>query len=206
MAIYRYEELGENQMDVFREIGSIGNGNAITALSGILSEKISMELPEVNFLEFNMAQNKIGDAEEIVGAVLVEMSGALSRLMMLILKRDFIKTMIKKVLSYEKENLLDMEEMEESLLIEVGNIMLSSYISALSSLTNIQIHLSVPQFAVNMLGGILSMPMAMMGIESDKIMMITGAFSIGGEEMDSNILLLPDIRSLNVLMKKLGVE
>ena len=114
--------------------------------------------------------------------------------------------MIKKVLSYEKENLLDMEEMEESLLIEVGNIMLSSYISALSSLTNIQIHLSVPQFAVNRRGGILSMPMAMMGIESDKIMMITGAFSIGGEEMDSNILLLPDIRSLNVLMKKLGVE
>ena len=206
MAIYRYEELGENQMDVFREIGSIGNGNAITALSGILSEKISMELPEVNILEFNMEQNKIGDAEEIVGAVLVEMSGELSGLMMLILKRDFIKTMIKKVLSYEKENLLDMEEMEESLLIEVGNIMLSSYISALSSLTNIQIHLSVPQFAVNMLGGILSMPMAMMGIESDKIMMITGAFSIGGEEMDSNILLLPDIRSLNVLMKKLGVE
>ena len=110
MAIYRYEELGENQMDVFREIGSIGNGNAITALSGILSEKISMELPEVNILEFNMAQNKIGDAEEIVGAVLVEMSGELSGLMMLILKRDFIKTMIKKVLSYEKENLLDMEE------------------------------------------------------------------------------------------------
>ncbi|MEQ2579349.1 chemotaxis protein CheC [Hominiventricola aquisgranensis] len=206
MAIYRYEELGENQMDVFREIGSIGNGNAITALSGILSEKISMELPEVNILEFNMAQKKIGDAEEIVGAVLVEMSGELSGLMMLILKRDFIKTMIKKVFSYEKENLLDMEEMEESLLIEVGNIMLSSYISALSSLTNIQIHLSVPQFAVNMLGGILSMPMAMMGIESDQIMMITGAFSIGGEEMDSNILLLPDIRSLNVLMKKLGVE
>lgn len=206
MAIYRYEELGENQMDVFREIGSIGNGNAITALSGILSEKVSMELPEVNILEFNMAQKKIGDAEEIVGAVLVEMSGELSGLMMLILKRDFIKTMIKKVFSYEKENLLDMEEMEESLLIEVGNIMLSSYISALSSLTNIQIHLSVPQFAVNMLGGILSMPMAMMGIESDQIMMITGAFSIGGEEMDSNILLLPDIRSLNVLMKKLGVE
>lgn len=30
---------------------------------------------EVNILEFNMAQKKIGDAEEIVGAVLVEMSG-----------------------------------------------------------------------------------------------------------------------------------
>lgn len=206
MAINRYEELGEHQMDVFREIGSIGNGNAITALSGILSEKISMELPEVNILEFNKAQKKIGEAEEIVGAVLVEMSGEISGLMMLILKKDFIKTMIRKVLAYEPEDLLAMGEMEESLLIEVGNIMLSSYISALSSLTDIQIHLSVPQFSVNMLGGVLSMPMAMMGIESDKIMMITGAFSMGGEAMDSNILLLPDIRSLNVLMKKLGVE
>ena len=46
MAIYRYEELGENQMDVFREIGSIGNGNAITALSGRSSARFSWKCPE----------------------------------------------------------------------------------------------------------------------------------------------------------------
>lgn len=206
MAIHRYEDLGENQIDVFREIGSIGNGNAVTALSGLLSEKISMELPEVGIFEFNAAQNKLGDPEEVVGAVLVEMSGEISGIMMLILKKDFIQQIIRKVLFHEQENMLEMGEMEESLLMEVGNIMISSYISALSSLTNIHINLSVPQIAVNMLGGVLSMPMAVMGVESDKIMMITGEFYIGGEELNSDILLLPDVESLNVLMRKLGME
>ena len=202
MAICKYEDLGENQMDVFREIGSIGNGNAITALSGLLSEKISMDMPEVDILGFNQAQEKMGEAEEVVGAVLAEMSGELSGIMMLILKEKFIKQIVSKVLSQEME----MGEMDQSLLREIGNIMISSYVNALSSLTGLQISLSVPQIAVNMLGGVLSLPMALLGIESDKLMMITGEFYLGGEGMDSNILLLPDISSLNVLMKKLGVE
>lgn len=206
MAIHKYDELGEQQMDVFREIGSIGNGNAVTALSGLLSEKISMEMPEVDILEFNQAQKKIGDPEEIVGAVLVELSGELSGIMMLILKERFIKQIVGKVLSGKIEDLLAMGEMEQSLLVEIGNIMLSAYVNALYSLTNIQINLSVPQMAVNMLGGILSLPMAMMGIESDKLMMISGRFFMNGEEMDNDILLLPDIKSLNTLLKKLGVE
>lgn len=206
MAIHKYDELGEQQMDVFREIGSIGNGNAVTALSGLLSEKISMDMPEVDILEFNQAQKKIGDPEEIVGAVLVELSGELSGIMMLILKERFIKQIVGKVLSGKIEDLLEMGDMEQSLLVEIGNIMLSSYVNALSSLTNIHINLSVPQMAVNMLGGILSLPMAMMGIESDKLMMISGRFFMNGEELDNDILLLPDIKSLNTLLKKLGVE
>lgn len=206
MAICRYEDLGANQIDAFREIGSIGNGNAVTALSGILSEKISMNLPEVGILDFNEAQRKLGDPEELVAAVLVEMSGELSGVMMLILKKDFISQIMKSVLHAHPESLLDMGEIEESLLIEVGNIMISSYINAISTLTNMQISLSVPQIALNMLGGVLSLPMALIGLESDKIMMITGDFSIAGKGLNSDILLLPDVKSLNVLMKKLGVE
>lgn len=206
MAICRYEDLGANQIDAFREIGSIGNGNAVTALSGILSEKISMNLPEVGILDFNEAQRKLGDPEELVAAVLVEMSGELSGVMMLILKKDFISQIMKSVLHAHPESLLEMGEIEESLLIEVGNIMISSYINAISILTNMQISLSVPQIALNMLGGVLSLPMALIGLESDKIMMITGDFSIAGKGLNSDILLLPDVKSLNVLMKKLGVE
>lgn len=152
MAICKYEDLGENQMDVFREIGSIGNGNAITALSGLLSEKISMDMPEVDILGFNQAQEKMGEAEEVVGAVLAEMSGELSGIMMLILKEKFIKQIVSKVLSQEMEDILEMGEMDQSLLREIGNIMISSYVNALSSLTGLQISLSVPQIAVNMLG------------------------------------------------------
>jgi len=99
-----------------------------------------------------------------------------------------------------------MEEIDSSVLIEIGNIVISSYITAMSSLTGVNVELSVPQLAINMLGGIMSVPIAMMGQHSDKIMMITGDFKIDGKALDSTMLLLPDVESLNVLMKKLGFE
>ena len=66
--------------------------------------------------------------------------------------------------------------------------------------------MSVPQFTVNMLGGILSVPMAMVGQHSDRIMMVTGDFKIDDKALNSGMLLLPDVESLNILMKKLGVD
>ena len=99
-----------------------------------------------------------------------------------------------------------MEEIDSSVITEIGNIVISSYVTALSSLTNVEVELSVPQFTANMLGGVMSLPMAMMGQHSDRIMMVTGEFKIDGKALNSGMLLLPDVESLNILMKKLGVD
>ena len=56
-----------------------------------------------------------------------------------------------------------------------------------------------------MLGGILSVPIAMFGCTSDKLMMIQGEFLIGETQLQGDLLLLPDIESLNFLLEKLGV-
>ena len=93
--------------------------------------------------------------------------------------------------------------MEVSAATEVGNIIISSYILSLSKLADMEISLSVPAFAVNMLGGIMTVPMAEFGYVSDKLMMITGKCIIGGRNVDSNLLMLPDIQSLNYLMDRL---
>ena len=52
----------------------------------------------------------------------------------------------------------------------------------------------------------MSLPMAMMGQQSDRIMMVTGEFNIDDKALNSGMLLLPDVESLNILMKKLGVD
>lgn len=206
MAINKYEEMNEMERDVIREIGSIGNGNAATALSSMLEAKVKMTLPEVNILEFNAAMNHLGDPEDVVAAILVEMSGEIQGIMLFILTQDFADEILKRMLGKDIVDFLALDEIDTSVLTEIGNIMISSYINALSSLTNVNVVLSVPQLVVNMLGGILSLPMATMGINSDRIMMITGEFKIDGRELNSDMLLLPDVDSLNVLMKKLGVE
>ncbi len=206
MAINKYEDMNEMEIDIMKEIGTIGNGNAAAALSSMLGVPVQMPLPQVNILEFNAALKHLGDPEDVVAAILVEMSGGVEGIMLFILAQEFADEILMKTIGKAETNFLELDDIDTSVLTEVGNIMISSYINALSSLTSVDVNLSVPQMAVNMLGGILSLPMATMGINSDRIMMITGKFKIGERELDSDMLLLPDVESLNVLMKELGVE
>lgn len=205
MAIQKYEEMGALAIDMLREIGSIGGGNAATALSSMLNAKVNMALPEVKILGFNAAIHHLGHPEEMVAAIFVEMSGELNGVMLFVLTQDFSDAILQKMLGKHSVDFFALEEIDTSVLTEIGNIVISSYITAMASLCNVEVDLSVPQFTVNMQGGIMSVPIAMMGQHSDRIMMITGKFKIDGKALDSNMLLLPDVESLNVLMKKLGV-
>ena len=148
----------------------------------------------------------MGDPESVVAAIFVEMSGEIEGIMLFILPQEFSDDILFRMLGKTRVELLELEEIDTSVLTEIGNIVISSYVTALSSLTNVEVELSVPQFTVNMLGGILSVPIAMMGQHSDRIMMVTGDFKVDEKSLHSSMLLLPDVKSLNILMKKLGVE
>ena len=193
------------EIDVMREIGSIGTGNAATALSKMMNKKITMTMPEVQILGFNEAIEKLGGAETIVSGVLVTMSGEINGIMLYLQQLDLVNLMLEQVFTKKVEDFSQLGELETSALVEIGNIMISSYISAISKLTGINVNLSVPAMAVNMLGGIMSVPMVEFGHQTDKIMTIGGKFVVDGQEVYSNLLLMPDVESLNHILKKLGV-
>ena len=66
-----------------------------------------------------------------------------------------------------------MDEMDYSALEEIGNIIICSYVNAFTQLVGVEIDLSVPSSTINMLGGILTVPIAEYGYETDKLMYIT---------------------------------
>lgn len=206
MGIANYEDMNALELDVIKEIGSIGTGNAATALSQVLKKTTKMSLPDVYVLGYNEAIEMVGTPEEIVAAVLVKMSGEINGIMLFILKIDFINAVLDSVLSKDIDNYMDLTELEKSALEEIGNIIISSYVNAMSGLTGVAIKLSIPSIAINMLGGILSVPMVEFGYETDKLMMINGKFIVDDKVLNSNLLMMPDIQSLNYLMQKLGVN
>ena len=206
MGIANYEDMNALELDVIKEIGSIGTGNAATALSQVLKKTTKMSLPAVYVLGYNEAIEMVGTPEEIVAAVLVKMSGEINGIMLFILKIDFINAVLDSVLSKDIDDYMDLTELEKSALEEIGNIIISSYVNAMSGLTGVSIKLSIPSIAINMLGGILSVPMGEFGYETDKLMMINGKFIVDDKVLDSNLLMMPDIQSLNYLMQKLGVN
>lgn len=206
MSINSYEELDGMALDVMREIGSIGTGSAATALSALIGEPVKMTVPEIEIKEFNDAIALLGDPEDIMAAILVKMGGEVTGTMLFLLRMEFVNAVLSRILKKEISDFFQLHEMEISVLTEVGNIMISSYTSALSTLANMDMKLSVPAIAVNMLGGILSVPMAELGYETDQLMLINGKLILNNEKHDSTILMLPDLESLNKLMNKLVGE
>lgn len=201
--IRNYDDLGELALDVVKEVGSIGTGNAATAVSSLLQSDVKISLPDVKILGFNETVNVLGSPEEPVAAVLVQMSGDINGIMLFLMRIDFIHAVIETMLGKNVAGYSDLDEMDMSALTEVGNIIISSYVNALSSLSGMEIDLSVPAASVNMLGGILSVPMIELGLETDKIMINLGKFILEEKHLDSSLLMLPDIPSLNNLIKKL---
>ena len=205
MSIERFEDMNAVALDVFREIGSIGVGNAATALSEVLGVRVRMKMPRVTIEGYDEAIASMGHPEDMVAAVLVEMGGDIQGIMLYMLKLDFINAILARLVGKYIEDFSQIDELSASALEETGNIIISSYVNAIAKLAGLEVPLSVPSISVNMLGGILSVPMAMFGEVSDKLMMIQGEFLIGDTQLEGDLLLLPDIESLNFLLKKLGV-
>lgn len=206
MAIRNYDELNNLELDTLKEIGSIGTGNAATALSALIGQQVRIEVPEVRIMGYNEAIEWIGGPEEITAGVLVKMSGQISGIMLSVQQLDFINLVLESMLGKGVDDYCGLHEMECSALIEVGNIMISTFINALSSLADIEINLTVPAFTVDMQGAIMTVPMAEYGGQSDYIMTIGGDFVRDGKRVPCRLLLSPDIRSLNFLLRKLGVS
>ena len=148
----------------------------------------------------------IGGPEEITAGVLVKMSGQVNGIMLSVQQLKFVNLVLESMLGKGVEDYSGLHEMESSALIEVGNIMISTFINALSSLAGIDIELTVPAFTVDMQGAIMAVPMAEYGGQSDYIMTIGGNFVRDGQTVPCWLLLSPVIRSLNFLLRKLGVS
>ncbi|MEG1683265.1 MAG: chemotaxis protein CheC [Oscillospiraceae bacterium] len=206
MEIRSFDELNSLELDTLREIGSIGTGNAATALSQMLEREVRITLPEVRIMEYNEAIDWIGGAETVTAGVLVKVGGQINGIMLSVQQLDFVNLVLDSMLDKTVREYSELTEIESSALIEVGNIMISTFINALSGLAGLSVDLTVPAFTVDMQGAILAVPMAEYGGQSDYIMTIGGNFICDGKEVPCQLLLSPDIRSLNFLLKKLGVE
>ncbi|MCI8360324.1 MAG: chemotaxis protein CheC [Clostridiales bacterium] len=201
-----YDELNSLEIDTLQEIGSIGTGNAATALSQLLNCEVRITTPEVRIMGYNEAIEWIGGAEEITAGVLVRLGGKINGIMLAVQKLDFVNQVLQSMMDMQVEDYIGLGEMERSALIEVGNIMISTFINALSGLADLEIDLTVPAFTVDMQGAIMAVPMAEYGGQSDYIMTIGGNFLCNGNQVPCRLLLSPDIRSLNFLLGKLGVS
>ena len=201
----RLDRLNPLQLDALKELGNIGAGNSATALSQIISKKIDMSVPRVKVYSIYEIPELFGGSENIVVGVLLRMFGDMQGSLMFLLDEESARKLLSDMmLGQEVGNLTD--ELPMSAMMEVGNIISSSYLNALSFFSNLTIIPSTPAFAYDMAGAILGTILYEVSELSDQVLLIETDFLGNGEAIRGHFFVLPDLPSLGILLKAVGEE
>lgn len=195
----------EFKMDVLREVGNIGAGNAATALSRLLDKPVNMAVPMVSLVTFDEIADRVGGSEAVVIAIFLRVAGDAPGNMFFIINQDSARRLLQGLLSFDVSEDLAYSEMELSALCEIGNILAGSYLSSLGDLTGLKMSPSVPSIAVDMAGAILSYGLLQFGIMGDDALLIDTTFLEGGQDAQGHFFLIPDPESFDKLFRALGV-
>ncbi|MBQ6134113.1 MAG: chemotaxis protein CheC [Lachnospiraceae bacterium] len=204
MSEMSFDEINEKYFDVLKEIGNIGAGNATTAIANMLNLRMDMSVPNVELMEVESIGTAIGSEEQIVVGIMLGVETDINGSMMYLMDIPSAHHLVNRLMMRDPEYNEDFDEMDLSALKEIGNIISSAYLSALSGLTKLTITPTVPYISIDMAAAILSVPAIQFGMVGDKALLINTKI---GDDMGINgyFILMPEGDSYEKILVSLGL-
>ena len=201
-----YENLNELQLDVMREIGNIGAGNACTALSVLLGTTIDMSVPSVQLLGYDDTAQHLGGEDNMVIGLKVNITDDLEGMMVHIVQKKFAERIINTFYAKEIEDITALDEMDSSVLNEMANITSGAYANSIATLTGLFVNIGTPAQVPGKVSDIMKLPITEFVKPGEKILLVDEEFIIGEEHISSNMIMALESDSLEKLFGKLGVQ
>ena len=191
--------LTEMQLDALRELSNIASGTAATALSSMLKRTIELSVPRALALPLADAVAAAGPPEQEVTGVAILIDGDLSGVVLLLFSPSDADVLCE-LLGVEARS-----DIGQSALREIGNILGTSYINALATITGLTIVPSPPQLAADLLGVLVSSMLAQTVGETDTALVMDSELDVSGAPCSLSFLLLPTSGGVEELLRPLGL-
>ena len=194
-------ELHALQRDALREVANIGAGHAATALSQLTNRRIMISVPEVTISRLEEVPEILGKPDEVVAAVLMHMMGDLTGRTLVLFPESCAHTLCDILLRRPLGTTAEFGEMEQSGLKEVGNILSSAYMNALSDFMGMMLVPSVPSLAIDLCGAVLTSIYMNFGYDRDYVFCVETQFLFDDPalKLRGHFLLLPDLARLRAI-------
>ena len=191
-------KLSDFHYDALKEVGNIGIGQATTSLSQMVNRRVDISLPDLKLLPFAEVPGLVRKVDPVVGVVLGLTGDANGSLLLLLSKND-AKSLIKMVVGAASEDDV-FDEMEESVLKELGNIMAGTYITALSNFLGLSLGLSTPSQVYAMAEVIVNEAIGSMNSDATEILYMNTEFMVESDKVDGKLLIFTDSASISKML------
>ncbi len=195
------EKLDEERVDLLRELGNIGMGNAAASLSVMMQdEKINILVPEVSIVPLGDLPDFMGGADKEVVGIYVKVGGDLGLYMIFLIPVESALHLIKVITGGMADGL---DEFGFSAISEVGNIVTAGYLNALSVLMDMVLVPEPLGVAVDLTESILGAILAESQIEEDFIVLVKTSFIAETASIEGFLTIIPEKDAFEVVYNKL---
>lgn len=198
-------EMSDVHMDALQEVSNIGLGNAATALAELLNKKVDIAVPKATFLDIERVFHLVGGLEEVVACVNLSVDGDIPGTVMFIFTEQSTYKLVDMLMGQEVGATTELDAMGESAVMEIGNVLTGSFMNAIGGMTGLTMNTSVPMFAFDMMGAILSASLVASGYWDDKVLVIETLFFQEQDQIKGHFFLLPETGALSRLFEALGM-
>jgi len=196
-------DLNENQKDALRELGNIGASHAATTLSTMLNTPIMLNVPEINIVDLQKINQEI--EQTLSAMVIFTMEGQMAKAGYVILHvpQESVIQMTSIMLGMPIEPERPLNEMDESAINEIGNIMVSAFLDGTAELLGIIMLPSPPRTIFDLPENVFDLVIQESNILYDNVVFFKTELICDEHELNLNIFMLPNPPVLLDIVKML---
>ncbi|ADC65233.1 CheC, inhibitor of MCP methylation [Ferroglobus placidus DSM 10642] len=195
-----FDNLTPEELDVLREVGNVGVGNASTALSQLLGKTIEISVPRVIIAKLNEIGEYIKPDEVIVGTVvgLNDLENNTPGYLYLVFPSE-TSNKIAEILVGDTSD----KSMVESVVMEISNILASHFCDAIATMLNTVLIPTPPNYAEDYSIAVIDALIAKLAERSDSIIIFETELKDEQSVIDIILMLIPSESFLNYIVELL---
>ncbi|MFX1573913.1 MAG: chemotaxis protein CheC [Promethearchaeota archaeon] len=205
-------ELTPEQLDLLKELGNIGSGHAITALSKLLDNNVEVSLTSVNIIPFWEIPELFNNKKNNVFGIISNINEESQLTIVQVYSKDSIINLINNLTVYEKLSadkiklLSDLDEFSHSIIKEIGSILAGHYSNSLADLLSTKLIPTFPQIALDNVNAMLNYIIAKYSQISDYSIIIKTMLEVKEIKLNGVICLIPNLNLLKNLFEILNIK
>ncbi len=198
-------EPSEAQVDALKEVGNIGASHASDVLGKMIGKTVIINVPTATFIPVEKMSSIFGEKDDALVILFFLILGDVKGNMVISFSESQA-TLISNYLLGTNDDRLDLNEDKKSALKEVGNILASAYLTAMSNLAGFSLRPSVPYLAFDKVDAVVDPIIIDIGQTAEYALITDNEFLLEGKSIVGKCITFYNDESFSKILKALGMD
>jgi chemotaxis protein CheC len=192
----------QDLLEMLKSIANEGVKSAAYGFSGMIGRKIEVGKPTGRLVPILSIPEIVGGPDDDAVGIYLRFKGDLVGQIMMIIPDRKAMELVDLLMDVPPGTTQHLGSLERSALGELGNLCGSFFLNSIAKIVDADFRPSPPAVMVDMVGAILDIVVATTGGISDQVLLMQTNFIDGDRCVEADFWVIPDMNTLQALIKK----